>query len=40
MNSEEGVIASLSVLDLGLALAANMCPHRPKAFKTVNNSHA
>ena len=37
---EEGDVATFFVQDLGLALAAKTCPHRPQAFKTVNNGQA
>ena len=37
---EEGNIADCFVQGLGLALAANTCPHRRQAFKTVNNGQA
>ena len=40
MYSEEGVIAGFSLHGLRLALGTKTCPHRPQAFKTVNNGQA
>ena len=37
---EEGDMASFFVQDLGLALVAKTCPHRPQAFETVHNGQA
>ena len=40
MNCEIGWHRHFFVQDLTLALAAKMCPHRPRAFETVNNGKA
>ena len=40
MNSSERDIASFFVRDLGLALVAETCPHRPQAFKKVTIGQA
>ena len=40
INGGEGDITIFFVQGLGLALAAKMCPHRPQAFKKVENGQA